>query len=190
MTENDDRAGVGGAAAAGVWRAADELAAEFALGEHCWTSDAGDRCYARREGSDSVRRRRLRRSPPARSALREIERVSGCRKRSVLAQHVCETDHRHDGVDQQENHDHGRSFGNDRRSVATRRWDVCRLLERMPEEEPEAFRETLVCRAGESLRAHGRFGRFTSEEDDAPWNSSRCCCRSHAPPTGLPNSSG
>jgi hypothetical protein len=58
------------------------------------------------------------------------------------------------------------AFGNDRRSVATGLWEVCRLLERMPEEEAEAFREALVSGVGEGLaRARGRFGRIISEED-------------------------
>jgi hypothetical protein len=43
---------------------------------------------------------------------------------------------------------------------------VCRLLERVPEEEAEAFREALVSGVGEGLaRARGRFGRIISEED-------------------------
>ena len=59
-----------------------------------------------------------------------------------------------------------RAFGNDHRSVVTGLWEVGRLLERMPEEEAEAFREALVSGVGEGLaRARGRFGRFMSEED-------------------------
>jgi hypothetical protein len=58
------------------------------------------------------------------------------------------------------------AFGNDRRSVATGLWEVGRLLERMPEEEAEAFREALVSGVSEGLaQARGRFGRFMSEED-------------------------
>jgi hypothetical protein len=58
------------------------------------------------------------------------------------------------------------AFGNDRRSVTTGLWEVGRLLERMPEEEAEAFREALVSGVGEGFaQARGRFGRFMSEED-------------------------
>ena len=58
------------------------------------------------------------------------------------------------------------AFGKDRRSVVTGLWEVARLLERMPEDEAEAFREALVSGVGEGLaRARGRFGRLISEED-------------------------
>jgi hypothetical protein len=58
------------------------------------------------------------------------------------------------------------AFGNDRRSVATGLWEVCRLLDRMADEEAEVFRDALVCGVGEGLaRARGRFGRIISDED-------------------------
>jgi hypothetical protein len=58
------------------------------------------------------------------------------------------------------------AFGKDRRSVATGLWEVCSLLERVPEEEAAAFRDALVSGVGEGLaRARGRFGRFISEDD-------------------------
>jgi hypothetical protein len=45
--------------------AADELAAEFTIGEHLWTADNGDRAYARRDGEDSGPGRSQRRADHA-----------------------------------------------------------------------------------------------------------------------------
>ena len=58
------------------------------------------------------------------------------------------------------------AFANDRRPVATGLCEVCRLLQRLPEDEAEEFREALVSGVGEGLaRARGRFGRLISDED-------------------------
>jgi len=59
------------------------------------------------------------------------------------------------------------AFGNDPRSVVTGLFEVCRLLERLPPEEAEVFREALVRGVGEGMaRARGRYGRIISEEDE------------------------
>jgi hypothetical protein len=59
------------------------------------------------------------------------------------------------------------AFGEDRRSVVTGLFEVCRLLERLPPDEADAFREALVRGVGEGMaRARGRYGRVISEEDE------------------------
>jgi hypothetical protein len=59
------------------------------------------------------------------------------------------------------------AFGNDRRSVVTGLFEVCRLLERLPPDEADAFREVLIRGVGEGMaRARGRYGRIISEEDE------------------------
>ena len=59
------------------------------------------------------------------------------------------------------------AFGNDPRSVVTGLFEVCRLLERLPPDEAEVFREALVRGVGEGMaRARGRYGRIVSEEDE------------------------
>ncbi len=58
------------------------------------------------------------------------------------------------------------AFGNDGRPVVTGLWEVCRLLDRLPPDEADEFREALVRGVGEGLaRARGRFGRVISDED-------------------------
>lgn len=59
-----------------------------------------------------------------------------------------------------------RAFGDDPRTVATGLWEVCRLLDRLPPDEADVFRDALVSGVGEGLaRARGRFGRVIGEED-------------------------
>jgi hypothetical protein len=59
------------------------------------------------------------------------------------------------------------AFGNDQRSVVTGLFEVCQLLERLPPDEADVFREALVRGVGEGLaRARGRYGRVISEEDE------------------------
>ena len=59
------------------------------------------------------------------------------------------------------------AFGNDERSVVTGLFEVCRLLDRLPPDEADVFREALVRGVGEGLaRARGRYGRVISEEDE------------------------
>jgi hypothetical protein len=59
------------------------------------------------------------------------------------------------------------AFGNDQRSVVTGLFEVCLLLERLPPDEADVFREALVRGVGEGLaRARGRYGRIISEEDE------------------------
>ena len=59
------------------------------------------------------------------------------------------------------------AFGNDQRSVVTGLFEVCRLLERLPPDEAEVFREALVRGVAEGIaRARGRYGRIISEEDE------------------------
>jgi hypothetical protein len=59
------------------------------------------------------------------------------------------------------------AFGRDRRSVVTGLFEVRRLLERLPPDEAQVFREALVCGVGEGIaRARGRYGRFIGEDDE------------------------
>jgi hypothetical protein len=59
-----------------------------------------------------------------------------------------------------------RRYEADHRSVATGLWEVSGLLQRLPDDEAEAFRAALVSGVGESVAtARGRFGRVMSEDD-------------------------
>lgn len=59
-----------------------------------------------------------------------------------------------------------RRYEADRRSLATGLWEVGGLLQRLPDDEAEAFRAALVSGVGEGVaKARGRFGRVMSEDD-------------------------
>lgn len=59
-----------------------------------------------------------------------------------------------------------RRYAADRRSPATGLWEVGGLLQRLPDDEAEAFRAALVSGVGEGVaKARGRFGRVMSEDD-------------------------
>ena len=69
------------------------------------------------------------------------------------------------------------AFGDDQRSVVTGLFEVCRLLERLPPDEAEVFREALVRGVAEGMaRARGATGGSSARRTSAPWSWWGCSC--------------